>query len=973
MKLLYLEDNPQDADLVRRCFARLMPEAGVDIADCLAAARERLAGGEVYEVVLADLRLSDGSGLDLLAEIRERSLPMAVVMLTGSGDQDAVIAALKAGADDYLLKSGDYLDRLPKVAVAALARFRSSSQKTTGLMRVLYAEHNPFDVDLVRRHLGQRAPYIRLECVDSAERVLDLLPKSRDEVSAYDVVLLDYRLPGVDALDVIKVLRHERHLEIPVVLVTGHGSEEVAAMALHLGVDDYLTKHQGYLHELPATLENAYRKAELIRERNQLLESDARIRLLLDSTAEAIYGMDTEGNCTFVNPACLRALGYDDASEMLGKHIHGLIHHSYPDGSDYPGTDCPIYQAFQRNEPMHGDDQVFWRKDGTSFPAEYWSYPMVRDGEVVGAVNTFFDISRLRRSEQQLEHLAHYDPLTDLPNRLLAQSRLEHALDRAQRHDYRVGVLYLDLDHFKAINDSLGHPVGDELLVAVSQRLKRRLREEDTLGRMGGDEFLIVLEPVEDPQEAAVVARDLLAELAQPYKLQSGRELFIQGSIGISLFPLDGSRVTELLRNADAALFSAKDNGRNRFSFYAPEMNAEALANLGLEAALKRALKQGELCLHYQPKVDIRSGRVCGAEALIRWRREGVGLVPPGQFIPVAERSDLIVAIGGWVIDEACRQIRAWLDAGQQDVRVAVNLSARQFHVGGLDQVIAEALARHGVAASHLELEVTESMLMQRPEEAVLALGRLKAMGLKLSLDDFGTGYSSLAYLMRFPIDVIKIDQSFVRDIVSDANSAIIAISIITLAHRMGLKVVAEGVETEGQLGYLGMQGCDEMQGYFFSRPVPAAAFAELIGSGRTLAAVVERTEKGTLLLVDDEPGILSALRRELRGEGYRILTAGSAPEAMELLARNAVQVIMSDQRMPEMSGTDFLSQVKEMYPDTVRIVLSGYADLDTIIRAVNEGSIYKFLIKPWDGERLREHLRDAFRYHEAVILPRKP
>ena len=972
MKLLYVEDNPADAKLVAFHFARASPTTVMEVVATVAEACERLREPGDYDVALVDLLLPDGSGMDVLAHVRAEDYPVAVVILTGSGDQAAAVQALKAGADDYVQKSGDYLERLPKLALQARRRFRAANKRRSQPLRVLYAEHNAFDVDLVRRHLAQHSPHIRLHLVSTADEVLARLPDSAGQPADYDVVLLDYRLPGLDALEVVKRLRDERGLDIPVVLVTGHGSEEVAARALHIGVDDYLTKHPGYLHELPATLENAFRRSELIRERDQLRESDARIRLLLDSTAEAIYGMDLEGNCTFVNPACLNMLGYDDASEMLGKPIHALIHHSYPDGSPFPQEDCPIYQAYRDNRLMHGDDEVFWRKDGTPIPVEFWSHPMVRDGEVVGAVNTFFDLSRLKRSEQQLERLAHYDSLTELPNRLLVQSRLEHALERAQRHDFRIGILLLDLDRFKAVNDSLGHPVGDELLVAVSRRLKHRLREEDTLGRMGGDEFLIVLEPLDDPQEAAVVARDMLDELAQPFSLPSGHELYIHGSIGISLFPLDGSEATDLLRNADTALFSAKDQGRGRFSFYTPEMNAEALANLGLEAALQRAVRQGELRLHYQPKLDIHSGRVLGAEALLRWQREGVGLVPPAEFIPIAERSDLIVAIGSWVIDEACRQIRAWLDDGLQDIRVAVNISARQFHVGGLDRVVAEALTRHGIAAGHLELEVTESMLMQRPEEAVVELGRLKAMGLELALDDFGTGYSSLAYLMRFPFDLIKIDQSFVRDIVTEPNSAIIAVSIIGLAHRMGMRVIAEGVETEAQLGYLAMQGCDEMQGYYFSRPVPAAEFAQLVKSQRTLPERAEAAGQETLLLLDDEPGILSALRRELRGEGYRILVAGTASEAFDLLARNRVQVILSDQRMPEMCGTDFLIRVKEMYPDTVRLILSGYADMETVVQAINEGAIYKFLSKPWEGEFLREQLREAFRYYAAIVQPRQ-
>jgi EAL domain-containing protein (putative c-di-GMP-specific phosphodiesterase class I)/CheY-like chemotaxis protein len=360
-----------------------------------------------------------------------------------------------------------------------------------------------------------------------------------------------------------------------------------------------------------------------------------------------------------------------------------------------------------------------------------------------------------------------------------------------------------------------------------------------------------------------------------------------------------------------------------------------------------------------------------GAEALLRWNHPVQGLVPPLAFIPAAERSGLVVPIGAWVIDEACRQIRAWRTAGFDDIKLAVNVSARQFGSGGLEAVVQSALARHGVTPGQLEIELTESMLMEAPELAIERLAALKRIGIKLSLDDFGTGYSSLAYLSRFPVDHLKIDRSFVECIASDPNAASISTSIIALAHRMGLRVIAEGVETEAQLAYLTRHGCDEMQGYYFSRPLPAAQFTELLREGRTLPAASTPAHARTLLLVDDEPNVLSAIRRSLHGDNYRILSARDASEGLDLLARNEVQVILSDQRMPGMSGIDFFGRVKALHPDTVRIVLSGYAELESVIQAVNTGAIYKFLTKPWDEEQLRVQLRDAFRYHEAIVRPR--
>jgi len=348
-------------------------------------------------------------------------------------------------------------------------------------------------------------------------------------------------------------------------------------------------------------------------------------------------------------------------------------------------------------------------------------------------------------------------------------------------------------------------------------------------------------------------------------------------------------------------------------------------------------------------------------------------LVPPQQFIPLAEKSDLIIDIGNWVIDAACQQLRTWRDEDLRALQVSVNVSARQFQSGNLPDEVARALARHEVLPQYLMLELTESMLMARPEDSIVQLREIKRIGVGISLDDFGSGYSSLAYLSRFPIDALKIDQSFVRDIATEPTSATIATSIISLAHRLNLQVVAEGVENDMQMGYLRMNQCDNMQGFNFSKALPAGQFAGLLRQEKSIAAARDQEDVGrrTLLIVDDEANILSALRRMLHQEGYRILTADSASRGLEVLAQNSVQVILSDQRMPEMNGTEFLRRVKELHPNTVRIVLSGYADLESVTQSINEGALYKFLTKPWTDEQLREQIRDAFRYYDAVIKPR--
>ncbi|RZL38407.1 MAG: bifunctional diguanylate cyclase/phosphodiesterase [Rubrivivax sp.] len=473
------------------------------------------------------------------------------------------------------------------------------------------------------------------------------------------------------------------------------------------------------------------------------------------------------------------------------------------------------------------------RKNGEVYP-EWLTLNVVRDGlgEVTHYVGVFTDVTRNKTIEAQLERLAHYDPLTELPNRALLGERLQQTLLRTSHRRMTTAIMVIDLDGFKTVNDSLGHPAGDELLVCVAARLQSRLCKEALLGRLGGDEFLVVMEGCDAPACVATVARELLDSLAAPVPLTCGQDVYVTASIGISFHPADDSRgVVELLRDADAAMYRAKEQGRNRFCFYTSNMNAEAIAKLEVEAALSQALDRGELLLHYQPKVDGQSGQVIGAEALLRWNRKGIGLVPPGQFIPVAEQSSLILDIGAWVIDEACRQVRVWMDAGQPLVRVAVNVAARQFTAGDLDQVVALALQRHRVDARWLEIEITEGMLIIDPQSSISMLKRIKALGVKLSLDDFGTGYSSLAYLQHFPLDALKIDQSFTRRIGEEPDGAALVDAVIALAHRLHLRVVAEGVETPEQRDYLRRKGCDEMQGYHFARPAPPAALQTLLAA----------------------------------------------------------------------------------------------------------------------------------------------
>ncbi|MDD3518307.1 MAG: EAL domain-containing protein [Chromatiales bacterium] len=567
-----------------------------------------------------------------------------------------------------------------------------------------------------------------------------------------------------------------------------------------------------------------------VTERRQMEERLRQSATVFESTQDGVTITDLAGNILAVNRAFEDITGYAEA-EVLGKNPR-VLHSGRQDEAFYQ----TLWVSVRETGSWQGE---IWnrRKNGEIYP-EWLNISTVYDehGAPVNYVGVFSDISRLKRSEERLEHLAHYDPLTELPNRLLVQSRLQHAVEQAQRAGRRIGALLIDLDHFKTINESYGHPTGDDLLIAVTRRLRERVRAGDTFGRLGGDEFLLVLEQLASPQDAAVVARDLLDALAAPFRLLSGLDVYVGASIGIAVFPDDGKGATELLRGADGAMYRAKEQGRNGFAFYATGMDVDAAAQLELETALRRARERNELLLYFQPKVSLRDGRVSGAEALIRWRRDDGELVPPYRFIPLAEKTGLIADIGAWVIDEACRQASDWREAGLGEVRVAVNVSAGQFFTGDLCKVVADALRRHAVTADCLELEVTESLLMKDQGVAVELLSGLKALGVQLSIDDFGTGYSSFAYLHRFPVDALKVDGSFVSGVPADPDAAMIVAAIIDLAHRMRLKVVAEGVETESQLGYLRAQGCDEIQGYHFSRPLPAEAFAALLREDRRLS-----------------------------------------------------------------------------------------------------------------------------------------
>ena len=583
-------------------------------------------------------------------------------------------------------------------------------------------------------------------------------------------------------------------------------------------------------------------------------------------------------------------------------------------------------------------------------------------------------LSERKAYEREVRHLATHDPLTGLPNRGLLDDRLKRAIARAGAARQRLAVLLLDLDRFKHINNSLGHRVGDGLLKAVADRVEAAVGKTGTVARLGGDEFVLVVSGLAHTEAAAQFAQAVHAAIARPFEVE-GHLLHVSASVGVSVYPVDGEDGATLLRHADAAMHWAKGGGADDVRFFAPEIGLQVQERVTLEAALRRALAEREFELHYQPQVDLRSGKVTAMEALIRWRRGGNELVSPARFIPLAEEIGLITAIGEWVLRTACIQTRAWQAAGHTELAVAVNLSAHQLRRSDLPQAVRRVLAESGLAARHLELELTESVLMEENEAVVRTLDEIRALGVKLSLDDFGTGYSSLSYLKRFHFDSVKIDRSFIRDVTRDVGDASLTRAIIAMARSLRLRTVAEGVETAGQLGFLASLRCDTMQGYLFSAPLPAEDISALLRAGKRLPteALGDAAGERTVLLVDDEPNILTALTRVLKRDGYRILTTTSAREAFELLAVHPVGVIVCDGRMPELSGVEFFGRVKELHPATVRIMLSGYTELNAVTEAINRGAVYKFLTKPWDDDALRASIAEAFRRHERMASDASP
>jgi diguanylate cyclase (GGDEF)-like protein/PAS domain S-box-containing protein len=681
---------------------------------------------------------------------------------------------------------------------------------------------------------------------------------------------------------------------------------------------------------------------------------------VFEQSREGITLTDASGTIVMVNSSFSRMTGYSPA-EVVGQNPR-LLQSGRQDQAFYEH----MWDTLGTVGHWNGE---IWnkKKDGTVYP-EWLSITALRDerGVTTNYVANFSDLSQTKAAESRIQWLSHFDPLTGLPNRTLLQDRTALTLSMVQRAGEPLSMMLVAIDHFSTVNDTLGHHLGDQLLVEMARRLSVSVREQDTVARLGGKEFVLVL-PGTDHLGAAHLATELLGKLSQPCALGE-HELSMTASIGIVSFPDNGDDFEALFRAVEIAMHRAQDKGRNTYQFFSAELYEQVLARDAMTKALRLAVTQQQLSLVYQPQVDLQTGQISGLEALLRWSHPVLGNVSPAQFIPLAENSGLIIGIGEWVLQHACQDIRHWLDMGIDVPHVAINASPLQFRDNDFTGQVRHALTEAQVDPARIYIEVTESALMDDVPRNGAILRSLKELGVKLSLDDFGTGYSSLSYLKRFPFDQVKIDQSFVRDIATNPSDMMLVKVIISMAHGLGMKAIAEGVETEAQCEIMRTNMCDEIQGYFFSRPVTGHEIEKLFSAQHQLPDHLLRlkSQKRTLLLVDDEPNIVSALKRLFRRDGHHILTANSGDEGLKSLAEHSVDIIISDQRMPGMTGVEFLRAAKALYPDTIRIVLSGYTELQSVTDAINEGAVYRFLTKPWDDEALREQINKAIQHRQV-------
>jgi diguanylate cyclase (GGDEF)-like protein/PAS domain S-box-containing protein len=704
-----------------------------------------------------------------------------------------------------------------------------SPQYGQGVPSLLLIEAEATDRRTIREVLEGARGILRVEHVPTVKQGLERL--AAQPVSA---VLLDLTLPEARDLSAVDELRRIAP-KVAIMILAPAAHQALARRAVDRGANDSVVTDQIDTRSLVQLIAMMFERRAS--EEQKFVERE-RAEVTLNSIGDAVMTTDTLGNVTYLNAEAEGLTGWTRA-EAFARPIAEVF--DVTDGLTGQHAQDPARLAIEHKKKIRlKGNYILVGRDGQETAIEHSAAPIHdRQGNILGAVIVFRDVIVSRERRLQMLHLAEHDALTDLPNRLLLNDRLARSIALSRRYGRRLAVLFLDCDRFKHINDTLGHAIGDQVLKSIAKRLTACVRESDTVSRHGGDEFLILLSEVDQPEDAGLIAEKIVSSIAEPHFI-AGHELQLTASVGIALYPEDGQDAQSLIMRADTAMYHAKNTGRNRVGFYRSDMEAPAIKRSSVESELRNALDKNEFELYYQPTIDLETGKIRGAEALMRWRHPDKGIVPPDQFIPAAEASGLIIPMGRWALREACRQAKAWQDAGLPAIPIAVNVSALQFRTAGFLEDIRRFLDESQLPSQYLELELTESALMVDTASTTSLLEVLKQQGVVLKVDDFGTGPSSLSYLQRCPFDVLKIDQSFVADIAPSPEGAPLVRAVIAMGKSLGCRVVAEGVETDRQFAYLRAENCDEGQGYHFSPPVNARTFEQLLSNAPYALPVVE-------------------------------------------------------------------------------------------------------------------------------------
>ncbi len=807
LRILFIEDSESEFEFLKRTLHRGHLDVHADRVTTIEELSQALTE-QRWDLILSNTHLGQLTPQDALELIDERQLHIPFILVSDHIGEEKVVSLLKAGANDFV-------------------NFNNLSRLTPAIEREIKEAKLRQDAEATKQALHRSENRYRQLVDDSPVPIL--LIQQDHIVYLNQSALQTLRLTQQGTLisqPVSRLFTQDSEQQIHTQLKTLEKRVGQPFEATFRRADDKVIQVEVLASS--AEYEGAPATQLVFTDITQRKESEAKLQQavqIIEHTMEGVVITNGEGNITSVNPAFCEITGYSEA-EIINQHPDLLNSDRQP-----PEFYVELWNTVRSTGSWRGE---VWnqRKNGEVYPA-WMTISCVRDehDHILHYVVVFSDITSIKQSQSQLEHLAHHDSLTNLPNRLLFEDRLQHAISQSKRQGHQLAVLFLDLDRFKNINDTLGHSMGDELLKEVAKRLQHLLRDGDTAARLGGDEFTILVENLEDPSQAAVVASKIQESFKTPYKI-AGRELHITTSIGISIYPEDGQSVADLTKNADAAMYQAKEQGRNNYRYYTSELTRNAFERLLLETELRSALKKDQLLLYYQPQISLKDGQMTGAEAVLRWHHPRLGIIPPARFIPLAEESGLIHEIGHWVLKEACEQTRYLYKQGLFQGRMAINLSVRQIMHTDLILRFEQIIADSDCPPDMLQLEVTEGIFMGQMQHSVPVLDVFKSLGVSIAIDDFGTGYSSLSYLKQLPIDKLKIDRSFIRDLPNDSDAIAITQAIIALGKNLGLHIIAEGVETLAQQALLQKMGCEEGQGYLYSPPVPANAFEEMLLEG---------------------------------------------------------------------------------------------------------------------------------------------